>query len=368
MRYFTRYLQYLIQITLWLTFLIGFDDASLIGGVNPASSFLTTIAPLVSALYKATDVLTSPLQSLGETFHLYSPATPATGFPYTPAPVLVAWFCSLFGNAFPLPKDIYPGVIDWWIVIASVLIYIGFRITDHFIDMYSGPVRNWAWNMAVEYLFQRRQVKVYERALDEKNADLAQMSTRYKSLAQETHYLKDSVITDELTQIHNKRFFISRMQTEFRVCQAERTYFSVIMVDIDLFKRLNDSYGHLSGDEVLKAVAGVLKRFAPDQCYPCRYGGEEFSMIMPRKTSDQALECAHLIQKNVQMLQFDNIDPKLSVTVSQGICTIDFAMADIAKIKNFDTVLELADQQMYRSKMEGRNRVSACNFTGANDR
>jgi diguanylate cyclase (GGDEF)-like protein len=258
-----------------------------------------------------------------------------------------------WGSVFK--PDLFQGTLIWWVPIASVTLSVGVRVGGYMAE----HGRNWLWNVMIEYIFQRKKAKLYQKALTEKNKDLERMSSQYRELAQETHSLKDSVITDELTKVFNKRFFLNRIQQEFNACKQHGSMLSLIMVDIDFFKKLNDNYGHLAGDQVLKSVAQVLKRFSPDQCYPCRYGGEEFVIIMARKTLEQTIEAARLIQENVQQLRFDDIDKKLRVTVSQGICTVDFSSPESASIKKFESLLELADQQLYRSKQEGRNRVSA---------
>lgn len=338
----------LLQVGLWLTFLCALGDPGIMGE-RPPDSLYASYNWIFDNLYKGTGYLIYPAKLLFEAIRMYDPNNAGAGwFPVT-TPQELAELTKQQGLA-----TAFAGVIIWWIPLTSALLAGASMAFGYLFEQF----KNFFWNIIIEYLFQRKKAKMYEQALNQRNEDLQKLNNQYRVLAQETHSLKDSVITDELTKVFNKRFFLSRLQQEFDTCKKEKRVLSIIMIDIDFFKKLNDTYGHLAGDNVLKAVAMVLKRFVPDQCYPCRYGGEEFSIIMPSRTINEAIEAARLIQENVQLLRFDDIDPKLRVTVSQGICTVDFA-SDLANdVKQFDQILQLADQELYRSKMEGRNRVS----------
>lgn len=354
----TKVVVTLLQVMLWITFLCAMGDPGFVTE-RTAGSFYYTYAFLIDPLYQGTSYLITPLQDLFIQFKLYNPEGPVSWFPISTAAQFSGLVAPL-GLSGIFKPTAYQGVIIWWIPMASVILWILAILFDHFYER----TRNAVWNLIIEYIFQRKKTRLYAQALDKRNEDLARLNTQYRTLAQETHSLKDSVITDELTKVFNKRFFLTRLQQEFEACREERAIMSLIMIDIDFFKKLNDTYGHLAGDTVLKAVAAVLKRFVPDHCYPCRYGGEEFSIIMPRRDVNEAMEAARLIQENVQQLHFDDIDKKLRVTVSQGICTVDFACPESKVIKAFDNILELADQELYRSKMEGRNRVSVNTLVG----
>lgn len=340
------------QVVIWLTFISAIFDPGILG-TRPLGNVFATYAVLVDLLYLLSGYIVNPVQGCLEQLGLYSSQGPDIWFPMTSAPEWHAMVTPLGWGPFFTPTS-FSGAIIWWIPIASVVLCALSVAYDNFYE----KVRNWAWSIIIEYVFQRKKTKIYQQALHKREQDMARLDTQYRALAQETHSLKDSVITDELTQVFNKRFFLSRLQQEFDLCKREKMLFTLIMIDIDYFKKLNDTYGHVAGDKVLKGVAEVLKRFAPDQCFPCRYGGEEFSIIMPRKALEPAVEAARLMQENIQQLRFEDIDSKLRVTISQGICAVDFSSPDAENINRFDEVLQLADQELYRSKVEGRNRVS----------
>ena len=352
METFKKTLLTFLQVCLWLTFLVAIGDSMVVTGTRPPTNMYAGIGFILDWLYSFTNIITSPVQIVFIQFGWYNPQEAVhSWFPVTSAADLG------LKTKFFVPVE---GGFIWWIPITSLLLYGASKLFDYCYE----SIRNTVWNLIVEYVFHRKKAKIYEEALTERNADLARLDVQYRTLAQETHTLKDTVITDELTKVYNKRFFMNRLQLEFDACMEQRALLSIIMIDIDFFKRLNDTYGHLAGDQVLQSVAAVIKRFTPELCYPCRYGGEEFSIILPRKNLTQAIDAARLIQDNMQMLHFDNIDKKMRVTVSQGICTVDFANPETRLIKKVDSIMEMADKQLYRSKMEGRNRVSSQMMTG----
>lgn len=348
---------YIIQLVLWAAFACAVLDPGMLGA-RPAESLFSAWANGVDILYQIADVLTAPVQGLLSLFGVVVDSDAAGWFPLATAEEMRQLLASVGGDKL-ITSETFPGVLVWWIPLASGL-YAGLLTALGYVYE---PLRNWIWNIVIEYLFQQKKAKIYAQALDQRNADLARLNNQYRALARETHTLKDSVITDELTKVFNKRFFLSRLQQEFEVCKKQKCLFTVMMIDIDYFKRLNDTYGHLAGDKVLQAVAEVLKRESPGQCFPCRYGGEEFSVIMPNKGPEEAIELARSLQENVQGLRFNAIDENLRVTISQGICSVDFSMPVAKNLVQFDSVLELADQELYRSKMEGRNRFSINRLT-----
>ena len=253
-----------------------------------------------------------------------------------------------------ISPDTYSGAAVLWFPLAALFYALLFAVVGPVYD----KVHNVVWNVVVEYLFHRKKAKQYERELERRKDEMVQINDKIYSLAQETNSLRDSVITDEMTKTHNKRFFLNQMVNVFEECRTNNEKLSLIMLDIDHFKKLNDGYGHVVGDEVLKEVAKVLRRFTPEQCWACRFGGEEFGIIVPRREFEDATEIARAFQEHVQALRFPHIDDKLRVTISQGICAVDFRFPESKKLSSYNDLLELSDQQLYRSKQNGRNRVS----------
>lgn len=170
--------------------------------------------------------------------------------------------------------------------------------------------------------------------------------------------LKEDAIKDFLTGLNNVRSFdisLNRIQVE---AQAQKYNVSLITLDIDFFKNVNDNYGHLAGDAVLKQIANILQCMTRAKDIAARTGGEEFSIILPYCSHDAALLTAERIRKHVEHTSF--ILPegiKIHLTVSLGVATFPQTEND------FNKIIKQADECLYLSKKCGRNQVSSvfCN-------
>jgi diguanylate cyclase (GGDEF)-like protein len=155
-------------------------------------------------------------------------------------------------------------------------------------------------------------------------------------------------VTDGLTGLYNHRYFQEQMQTELRRAQRYDLNFSVIMVDIDNFKTINDTYGHLAGDELLKKIAVHLKQVTRDTDTVARYGGDEFVILLPETVKNDSLIVAERIRSQ---LQESKIAGNIQVEVSIGIA----AYPDDGVYSK--DIVSKADSALYKAKEEGRNRV-----------
>lgn len=161
-------------------------------------------------------------------------------------------------------------------------------------------------------------------------------------------------ITDGMTFLYNYRHFMECLAEEFSRAKRYKRELSLLMIDVDFFKKYNDTYGHQKGDEVLRGLADILKRSVRASDIVARYGGEEFVILLPETENEKALMLAERIRKDVESanLARDGSAPVEKVTVSIGVSTVD------AEIKSFDDLMTKADKALYQAKNSGRNRVN----------
>jgi len=156
---------------------------------------------------------------------------------------------------------------------------------------------------------------------------------------------------DGLTQIYNKRYFLETLEREISRAHRYRRELSLIMFDIDHFKKINDTYGHLAGDYVLKQLAGVIKSRIRREDIMARYGGEEFAIILPEIDQFNAGQFAEKIRKLVEKTIFKFEDTKIPVTISVGVCSL------AQENSNPVDFIKIADDKLYQAKNNGRNQV-----------
>jgi diguanylate cyclase (GGDEF)-like protein len=158
-------------------------------------------------------------------------------------------------------------------------------------------------------------------------------------------------IVDGLTQIHNKRYFLEYLEREMGRSHRYNRALSLIMFDIDHFKKINDSNGHLAGDYVLRELCGVIKgRIRREECF-ARYGGEEFAAVMPEAGPDNARKFAEKVRRMVEDHVFVFEDKKIEVTISLGVADMTGDMTEPLQF------IKIADANLYRAKKGGRNCV-----------
>ena len=174
----------------------------------------------------------------------------------------------------------------------------------------------------------------------------------FSSAIQNANYVervKQLAFLDGLTGIFNRRYLETRLTEEIERSKRYDTILSVVMVDVDRFKLLNDEFGHLLGDEVLRQVSSLLSERLRKSDVVCRYGGEEFVALLPQTTTEQALLVAEKLRRAVAEWRFPGV-PR-PVTISAGVATFP----DHATTR--DDLLQAADGALYTAKQSGRNRV-----------
>jgi diguanylate cyclase (GGDEF)-like protein len=162
----------------------------------------------------------------------------------------------------------------------------------------------------------------------------------------------DAAARDGLTKAYNKKFFADRFETEFAYARRHRSVLSLIMFDVDHFKRVNDNYGHLAGDAVLVMLARIAQSMIRTEDIFARYGGEEFAIICRGTPLLNAGIVGERLRTAVEQASFDYQGQRLPVTISVGVAALPEATVGSAQ-----ELIGEADEALYEAKKTGRNRV-----------
>ncbi|MPZ24847.1 MAG: diguanylate cyclase [Dehalococcoidia bacterium] len=190
-------------------------------------------------------------------------------------------------------------------------------------------------------VLERREDKRRERELQETNQRLLESEARLQELA----------ITDPLTGVFNRRQFYDNLQAEFRRARRYSRPLSLLLVDIDHFKQINDEYGHIKGDQVLAAVAVILSNEIRGIDVLARFGGEEFVVMLPETSAEAADVVGEKLRRTIESSELpDGIETGLNISV--GVASLTETM------ESEEELVQAADAAMYEAKQKGRNRVS----------
>jgi diguanylate cyclase (GGDEF)-like protein len=176
---------------------------------------------------------------------------------------------------------------------------------------------------------------------------------RFASIAIENANLYWQATTDRMTKLFSHHSFQQNLDEEITRAHRYGTTLSLIMFDIDHFKKFNDTYGHLQGDIIIKEIANILRNTVRTIDFTARYGGEEFAVILPEVNAKGAAVVAERIRKTVEENPFRGEDQSLFVTVSMGV-----AEFKPARIRSASQMIAEADKALYQSKETGRNRIT----------
>jgi diguanylate cyclase (GGDEF)-like protein len=180
--------------------------------------------------------------------------------------------------------------------------------------------------------------------------------------------VRELSIIDGLTGVFVRRHFLERFEEEIRRALKYSFPLSVLMLDIDHFKRYNDDFGHLVGDATLREVSSIIRANVRNVDIVARYGGEEFAVVIPETLEAGALEVAERIRSAVARRSFKVYDEETKVTVSIGVSVFPQDLGASVK-SGYDPaylfeLLQKADRALYRAKEEGRNRVNVYRLLG----
>ena len=170
--------------------------------------------------------------------------------------------------------------------------------------------------------------------------------------------LKDEAMTDELTGLKNYRYVVNHIYGPFDNIKNNHKHVSLLMIDIDKFKRYNDTYGHIAGNKVLKGVSDILKDSVREGDIVARYGGEEFLIILNHASIKEAYRIAERIRRNVSKMKYtiETTSAKPGVTVSIGVSEFPIHGDEMNELIN------KADIALYKAKELGRNNVQIYKF------
>jgi diguanylate cyclase (GGDEF)-like protein len=210
-----------------------------------------------------------------------------------------------------------------------------------------------------QQLAKEKLTSALERRIRELDTQLMVLQTRQENvmLRQQTtantellQTLRSATLQDPLTGVSNRRHLDQEMPVLYQRCEEENRPLSVLMVDLDFFKQVNDKYGHAMGDQVICAAAMILLQSCRGGDMVARFGGEEFVLLLPGAAGSTAFEVAERIRMRFVQHKWHEIHPDLQVTCSIGV-------AELGDETSAAQLLAYADQALYRAKHQGRNRV-----------
>jgi len=207
------------------------------------------------------------------------------------------------------------------------------------------------------------KIKGLESGLDDylvKPVNMVELKTRVKSLVKKKAYLDQlcakyemalhTAITDNLTGLYSRGYFDHFLDLEIKRALRQKTPVALLLIDVDNFKEINDTFGHLLADKILNRLATLLKSNIREMDFAARYGGEEFTVVMPNTDIKEARQAAERIRHAVYSCQLDSCSSKLTVSLGVAIYPFDANSKDELIVK--------ADSALYEAKRDGKNRVN----------
>lgn len=198
------------------------------------------------------------------------------------------------------------------------------------------------WRLRLEESVVERTAAL-EASLEKNAALLAELQAKSELLTRQSR-------EDALTTLANRRSFDEQLLVEIQRAERYKHALSLVLIDLDNFKRINDAAGHAAGDEVLRIVASIMKSHARASDLVARIGGEEFALLLPEQPEYGAQRASELLRNAIATHDFSTIHPGLSATISAGVATWSLE-------ESYDDLLRHADQALYQAKAQGRNRI-----------
>jgi diguanylate cyclase len=193
----------------------------------------------------------------------------------------------------------------------------------------------------------QRRSRELERRLQETSSEVDQLRDNLEKVREEA-------MTDALTGVANRKRFDEAMRRSRRAAELQGEDFSLILCDIDHFKRFNDTWGHQTGDQIIRFVAACLSRFSKDHHLVARYGGEEFAVVLPKTRLEDAAKIAEKVRATVESKRL----LRKSTNEDLGHITVSMGVSQHRLGESVEELIERTDVNLYKSKQTGRNRLT----------
>ena len=213
---------------------------------------------------------------------------------------------------------------------------------------------------SIEEILQEANVTLsaINLAYDRKNRELAtervQLQKLTKELKEKSKHLENLANLDSLTEVYNHGYFQSFLEKEINLAIRKNATLSLIMADVDNFKNFNDTYGHQTGDFILKELCKCMRKTLRDYDMIARYGGEEFAIVLVETTGQEALIVAEKLREQIALHAFINNNKQYTITVSLGVAEMKPAVDTFTK----NELIGFADKALFQSKEKGGNCVT----------
>lgn len=203
---------------------------------------------------------------------------------------------------------------------------------------------------------QRAEYTKEIRAINKKLEDTIKEKTQlHEDLVALNKELKRYAERDWLTSLYNRRLFMDKLTDIYEAFQQNKKLFSICILDIDHFKQVNDQYGHFVGDQVLVGIAEEMKQFFGPDCTLGRFGGEEFTILLPGYNQFEAFDITDSFREQIKRKTWHDV----SITISLGVSTM-------SHLRTIDDMIVGADNALYKAKNKGRDRVELDTHSSAN--
>ncbi|MHB9095360.1 MAG: GGDEF domain-containing protein, partial [Eubacteriales bacterium] len=242
-----------------------------------------------------------------------------------------------------------------WIVLVMSLLYAWVTIAGaKYLGVWINPLSILnqllfftAFGVMSSYIFK----KDYQRRIEKEDL-ISELQSAYQQLCVYNAQVEELANTDPLTGIYNYRYFTERLDKELELSKRFNRFLCLIIIDIDHFKDFNDTYGHPTGDLALKGAATVFRQNIRDKDVLCRYGGEEFLILLPSTGIEEAFKCAERIRESIQHHPVViNGEQTVHITISGGVASYPLDAG------TGEQLLRIADEVLYSAKHKGRNKI-----------